>query len=760
MSSNTWRRLAQLLFVLAALSLVGVGFAWDNCGELVASLLNTDPDLTDQSALATRIRDVRTALFSVGQDIPEDPAARLELGRDACTSNFPVSESLPYLTAMVVFLLGGLMARYQSHHAPNVVIEPGRARRSGQGGFDGPAAGSGGRKPERPVASTVPIAIDVDLGVGKKLAAEDVGEEESTLMAFVMDRVRDKEEKAGAEEFVTTSIGGFFCPPGYEDKPSIYVDPTSEAARDDYQDDSPLNAPQAPFRTLEAAIKFASMRTVRDVPAMQVRVAPGVYQSSITIPDRVVVVNHRMPVEGSLSARLQWISDQELDDADRVTLLPPAGAEFAVRFGTGNGQGIFGCHLVGRENAPQAGVVGSSAHRLAIFNCVIEGFQKGGIRLDACGTEIPGNATRVMACVIEGNSAAHGAGVYAIRSVLHMTHCRVSENRAHNGGGMWVGEMKSPTVVTHSRFAYNTAQGPAPEEDLFEMALSRWGELAGSGGGICLAGGALKVTATEFVENGATLGGGGLAVLGGKALLDGADGQGIRIHRNKARAGAGILACGWPGREATLKLSDADVQNNDAGRLGGGVGLTGLSAAQLEDSKFLQNKVLDRRSLGAGVGAIHGAEVLCRDAMFRANAAEGSGGGLGGVNASIRLGEGCEVRDCTAGHSGGGIHLTTASNPMMEDLINYQGFKLPFVLALQECSILSNTSADLGGGLRAGNEERHPTFPLGIKIEATAKIRNNRTKHPNGMGDELWVVWADDVIASTQNRPGPKLLLK
>jgi len=93
-------------------------------------------------------------------------------------------------------------------------------------------------------------------------------------------------------------------------------------------------------------------------------------------------------------------------------------------------------------------------------------------------------------------------------------------------------------------------------------------------------------------------------------------------------------------------------------------------------------------------------------------------------------------------------------------LINQGKIKIPFVLVMKDCVVSSNSSDDLGAGLRAGNAASAATLPLGIRSEGAARVRNNRTKHPNAAGDDVWIVWIDDVVASSENRPAPKLLLK
>ena len=590
--------------------------------------------------------------------------------------------------------------------------------------------------------------------------AHGVDDEDASLMSFVVERAKEENEHNADDEFTSTQIGGFFCPPGYEDRPAIYVDANSESARDDYDDDTPFNAPQNPFKTLDAALKFAAVRTVRDTPGLQVRVTPGIYQSSVTVPDRVVIVNHRMPVDGSVAQRLKWISDLELGDADRVTILPPATADFAVRFSAGTTQGIFGCHLVGREGISQAGIVGSAAHKLAIFNCHIEGFQKGGVRLEQCGTEIPGNGTRIIACEILHNSAAQGAGVWASKSVLRMSSCLVSHNRAHNGGGIWLSNLKSPAVLVETRVSHNVAQGALPEEGPFEMALRSWADAQGTGGGLSVVHSAVKLTRCEFVDNAANLGGGAIAIQAGKVILEASEDHHARLHRNKGRAGGAILVCGWQGGESTLKVTDGDIQLNECALIGGGLAAVGLSTVQLRDCQISNNKALDRRSVGGAIGAIHGAEVMTKNVEFRANVVTGSGGVFGAVNSTLRITEGSDMRENSAEHAGGAVYCITEPNREIEGMIGYAGLKLPFILSMADCVVSNNSADDLGGGIRAGNLDSKPTFPLGLRIEATARVRNNRTKHPNAAGDDLWVVWADEVVASTENRPGPKLLLK
>ena len=755
MSSTTWRTLANILFVLGVASTAGIGWAWWNCTDTLAQVMDSVPDLDDHRAMAERIRYAQSQFEASGQSVPVEITDRTPMATQACSAAFPVSESLPFLTLFVIFMLGGFLGRNHSRHIEEKELEErGNARHASR-----TAAAVALREPVtvKPVTS---IALDVGIDLKTGTAPSDDDDETDSLMSFVVERARAQDEAESDEEIVGSDIGGFFCPPGYEDRKSIYVDPSSEAARDDYTDDTPFNAPQYPFKSLDGAMKFAAIRIVRDTPGMQVRLAPGVYQSSVAIPDRVVLVNHRMPIEGTLTQRLKWITDLELNDPARVTILPPATSEFAIRFGAGVNQGIFGCHLVGRDGVAQAGIVGVAAHRLAIFNCHIEGFRRGGIRLDQCGTEVHGNGTRVMACGIVHNAALEGGGIHAAKSVVRITTCMISRNRARNGGGVWLSQMKAPVIINDSRFSHNLAKGSELEEALGDIGLKEWARLQGTGGALMMFGGTMKIVGSEFVDNTATLGGGGLAILGGKAILEGTEEHAIRFERNKAHAGAGFLVCGWQGAEATLKLTTSDLQHNVSEVIGGAGAALGLATVQVSGAKVSNNHATERTSIGGAFGAINGAEFITKAVEFRTNSCVGSGGALGAVNASLRLGEGTDLRDNSANHAGGGIYIITESHEEIAELISQGRIKIPFVLAMKDCVVSSNAADDLGGGLRAGNTASEATFALGIRMEGASRIRNNRTKHPNAAGDDVWVVWIDDVVASTENRPGPKLLLK
>lgn len=757
MSSTTWQTLARLFFLLAAVSLCGVGWTWWTCADQVAANLDTIYDLDDPSEVAARVALVRASYEAAAQEIPESVDERMGPARNACTKEFPVRDSLPFGFGSIILLLVAIMARMQSRQIQARDIEDRSMARQATRAL--PAVIAPEPKPLTDV-TPVPLDVGIDLDFGAAPADSMDEDDDASLMAFVVERGREQQAKSEDQEFESTHLGGFFCPPGYEDKPAIYVDPASESARDDYEDDTPFNAPQSPFKTLDAAVKFASIRTVRDTPGVQIRIAPGIYQSSVVVPNRVALINQRMPIEGTVQQRLQWISELELGDPDRVTILPPSSAEFAVRFSVGTNQGIFGCHLIGREGVAQAGIVGSGAHKLAIFNCHIEGFQKGGVRLDQCGTEVPGNGTRIMACEILQNSAALGGGIYAMKSTLRVTSCLISHNHAHNGGGIWLSQMKSPAIVLDSRLSHNVARGTLPAGSVAEQPLRSWNDTQGTGGGLCAVATAIKITGCEFIENAANVGGGGVAVIGSKCILEAGEEHHVRLHRNKARSGGAVLVCGWQGAEATLKVTDADIQYNECAVVGGAIAAIGLTTVQVRDCEISHNQAQERRSLGGALGALNGAELMSKGVEYRGNRAVGSGGVFGAVNASVRISEGSDMRDNTAGHAGGAVYCITEENREMEGLIGYAGFKLPFVLVMSECVVSSNSADELGGGVRAGNLDSRPTFPLGIKIDATSRVRNNRTKHPNAAGDDLWIVWADQVVASTENRPGPKLLLK
>lgn len=796
MSSGTWRVLGTISIVLSMCALFASVWPWFGCSFSLAESVQTEPAAIDESPTAHRVRLLRAQYESASQPIPLSQLTRVKDAMGVCSPAEDMGVTGPALAIFLAMLgCGGLFRRRativeldehqereaarRAQRSPTLgvadsipAIAPPTRRRSLVGDSHHTSQLEPIRTKSRPgetvsrrPSSPGDIGIDVDIPLEFGKRDDDIAEDES-VMKFVEETREARETQREEMVVVASQVGGYYCPPAFRDKAVIYVDPASKLARDEWTEKSPLNEPEKPFKTLEGAVKYAQTRVLKDTPGIQIRLAPGIYKASVLVPDRVAIINHRMPAIGSresedeaLTRHLKWITDQAHDAPDRVTILAPADAEYAVKFVGGTTQGIFGCHIMGNEGRAQAGIVASRCQRLHIRACVIDGFARGGVRLDQCGTDVPGQGTFIQSTELLNNAAAHGGGISAEKSVLNIVECLIHGNKAHRGAGICAQDMRGLLSIVRTRISKNTAAAKAPKEIPCDSLPSIWKDEDGLGGGACILNSKTRIAESEFVDNKATGAGGAVMILGGKAAFQGNEEVDVRMHRNAAPVGSALCVVGWQGSNAVAKYVGADIQQNRSS-VGGTIALLGLVSVQFDDGKVAYNEAPDRKCIGAAFSVICGAELVLKDMEIKENQCGGPGGALGALNSTLRVGEGCEIRNNSSKDCGGGLYFVTRPDTALEELVAHHGLKMPFVLATRDCIFFNNSADDLGGGIFVGNHLPQATFPIGMRVEGTTKIRNNRTRHPNAHGDDVWVVWADEVVASSENRPPAKVLLK
>ena len=473
-----------------------------------------------------------------------------------------------------------------------------------------------------------------------------------------------------------------------------------------------------------------------------------------------MLVNHRLPAQGSFRARLKWLTGQTVEHPDSVTLLAPQDGKYAVRFEPGANQGLFGCHVVGREDVKQAGIISVNCRALAIANCSIESFMGGAIRLQDAGTELAGGAVLIHGCRLHKNESKIGGGLYAQRSSVTLVDCIIERNKAVTGGAIYGVDLRAPLTISSSRIAHNRAQlEESPQVAIADKPLEDWQNEEGLGGGLYLRNSRFKSSGSEFVENGASVAGGGAALIGCKAIVEEDDENRPRFARNKSRVGAGLVLIGWPGNESTLKATNVLVERNKAPISGAGFAAIGLATIQCLHGEFKENEVTEEDGTGGAVACHLGAEILAGDVEFLDNKSAGCGGAIAAIDARITLKDSTRVRSNMARTSGGGLYAITSNSPVAIELARNKTIKLPFTVTLENIKISNNASTDLGGGFRAGNELGRATLPLGIRLGEDVVFQLNRTKSQVENGDDVWVVWAGQVKATDRDRP-QKLVLR
>jgi hypothetical protein len=744
MTNRRWQIIANACAVVAVAALV---LAWAGYVECVLDV--ADGMRRELNPLTEAHLEVPIARATEGVDeIPQAWGDRAKLAHPVCIERNPIADNLIYYAMFVFGVLGMWFARRQATLGRRSIdldnVGSGRADPSGHGEIRG----------ELDVG-------DVDVGLSKRdreilEGVGDINTRDESLMIYIQ-----RQADAGDEESedVPPDVDGFFCPPGYADAPVLYVDPDHEFASDDLAGEDPVDEPERPFETIEGAIAMARQLREEGHDGVMIRLLPGVYPADFSVPDRVVICNHRLPLEGTIRARLKWLIGQGVDHPDCVTLLASPNTNCAVQFDKGVNQGIFGCHIVGREDIKQAGAIADGSRSLAFVNCSFEGFSGGALRVQDAGTELAGGAVLVRGCRFHRNEAGKGGAIFARRSSVSVSDCIIEHNRGTTGGAIYGVDLRAPLMLVRSRIAYNRAQLPEPPTvDPEETPLEAWQNESGLGGGVYLRGSKLKLSGSELVENGASVAGGGIALLASKAIVERDENRG-RFARNRSRLGAGIALFGWPDHDSTLKCTDALFEKNVATVGGGGLAAIGLSVVQCIETEFRDNEIGEPGGFGGAVACWMGGELLAMDTEFFENKSAGSGGAIAVINARMSLKNQCRIRSNIARKSGGGIYAVSTGSKIAAGLVDRKVLKIPFAVLLEDIKISNNASRDLGGGLRGGNELGITTLPMGFKLSEDVVFQLNRTKSQQEHGDDVWVVWAGEVKA-TDREPPKKLVLR
>ncbi len=296
-----------------------------------------------------------------------------------------------------------------------------------------------------------------------------------------------------------------------------------------------------------------------------------------------------------------------------------------------------------------------------------------------------------------------GGGVYINNGSLSIANCRITNNSADYGGGVFQSGDSGRVAVIDSLIDLNTTSN--------------------HGGGLYVSGN-LELTNTQIVSNTAGLHGGGVHVNTGRVDLSGGlftsnragfNGGGLNannsvnisgtqfISNTAAQEGGGLLQ--W-NAGYTVTVTNARFERNTAGQSGGGVCVSKSATTTIVNTQIFSNSVQDfygggiylgsgknaRLSGnriegntafgGGGVYANFGDNAVLSDNQLYGNRARGYGGGLYLINSvNITLTHN-QIVSNTADYGGGGISLSSATDA-----------------ALIGNQIVSNTAAEAGGGI-------------------------------------------------------------
>lgn len=624
----------------------------------------------------------------------------------------------------------------------------------------------------RGAGQAVPDEIEVDeefdlsFGDGSDAGGDEGEDDTNSMMAFLQaeQQARALRREDDDETPRATADGQYYVPPGLEDAPVLYVEadveptPVVDGTRR-------VDNPNLPHDDISEALRHAFRVVMKHETEVLVRVKPGVYQGAVEIPDRVTVMNHRLPASSTVDQRVAWLREQtEIDHPERVTLLAPGDSEFGVRVKPGRMQGLFGCHLVGRSGVVQTGLRARDNAALAVVHCRFESFSDSGAHVVDSGEDLPGRRVQFVGCVWRSNRAREaGGGLRVERSSVRVEASIFDGNRAPRGGAVAVSETEDPLIVERSLLQRNRALTDDVPGRVRAMSLKSWQKADGVGGGLLVRGGLARIKDTLIEGNDAAIGGGGIAAMGARVVVA-SSGEDRGVCRgNRADTGGGVLAVGWLENPAMIRAKNVEMEQNLAKSSGGAAAAVGNAVLHIEKGRIETNRAAgDEHGIGGGIAAWCAAGVQVLGTDVASNRSTGGGGGIGAFNASVKLAEGCVVHDNRADRNtgGGGVLVVTGEDRNLGSLIGQQGFSIPFKLKLEDVRIRANHAGGPGGGVRAGNIIDETTFPLAIKIERPTWITNNEADGDRDRAQNIWIEWAGRTVVDDDAGGAVKQVLK
>ena len=695
-------------------------------------------------------------IYCMGWGVPPE-------GVDATTVGYCVrTHPLQFPTTIFVFGAVTALAGFVFHNLRGLSGgDGGGPLRSddGRGSMRTPRLSDGLEAAGRDVPDEIDVGGDVDFSDG---AADDERADSDSMMAYVEreQQLRDEVDESSRSADGDRRARDYYVPPGMEDAVELFVDGDIDTDINVDLDERADN-PQRPYGDVDRALADAFQLVMERHTAVVVRVMPGVYQTSLEIPGRVAVVNHHMPVDATVDERLDWIREQqEVDDAERVTFLPPRDADVAVRMVPGEKQGIFGCFFAGRQGVAQVGLQCRDNAAVVVVNCGFESFRGGGTEVVDSGEEYAGRRIQFIGSVWRSNSAPDRGGALRIQSSVVRVEASIFENnRAPSGGAVSIATTDKPVVFERSLMQRNRALGGDSDPSAPGLALERWAEVEGVGGAMRVQDGLVKVVDTIFDGNDAAVGGGAVGAVGARIVVE-STGEGRGVFReNRAAVGGAGVAVGDVDTPAMIRLKSAEVRKNLGTASGGGVVAVGRALVDARDAHFESNRTNDGD--GAGIAAWCGGAVRLRGGDYLANKAAGNGGAVAVNNGSLELVGRPAMRDNAArGGSGGAIYAVTSPNRRLETRAGMSGFSLPFEVRIEQCRIESNDAAGPGGGVRAGNCGNTATFPLIVNVERSDWIDANHAGDDRPHCHNIWIQWAGQMKVSDATVGSVELLLE
>lgn len=353
----------------------------------------------------------------------------------------------------------------------------------------------------------------------------------------------------------------------------------------------------------------------------------------------------------------------------------------------------------------------------------------------AINVQSEGATLRMTRCAIENNTAEwFGGGVYSIAMVIaedcafkdnqstvgggggllatekaSLANCRFEDNRAGgDSGGVQSQELTMTTCIVDNNTAgmdtveYSTGGGVGAV-DLTMTSCQVTNNSAGSGGGVYCSG-VVDVADSTVSENTAYRWGGGLfVVLGGSV-------RNSSLENNSASSVGGAIAVGdeSAARETALAVADSTIARNKASEGGGGVFMYDMCALAFDNVVLSENQA---DGAGGGVCGELGASLVAKGSQIVGNKAKDDGSPASGFGGGVYLEEGdvamerCDVSGNAAEGNGGGVfalNATVGDSKLIGNRAGGSGGALcAYKLEMSGSQISGNEAKDTGGGLQA-----------------------------------------------------------
>jgi len=276
-----------------------------------------------------------------------------------------------------------------------------------------------------------------------------------------------------------------------------------------------------------------------------------------------------------------------------------------------------------------------SSHKIKLSHCNISNNSAQGEGGGICGRM---SSVIINKCTFEKNRAHDqgGGAICCYKSLMKIDSCVLLGNSAFFGGGIYAQE--SQLVITNSNIQKNTTTG-------------------NNGGGLSASTCTLTVFATEIDSNQSTgIDGGGISIKGGKVILDS-----LVIADNSCSSsnvwGGGICVQSCQ----NFKMTRTTITRNRS-FFGGGVHLRQISGT-------IENCIIESNSSdysGGGINSYHASPIF-KNCLIADNTADGSGGGIYTTSDLVIINS---IFKNNVAANGGGIYLSGTNGTLVNCLFN------------------------------------------------------------------------------------------